>query len=94
MSNTVASRQGHGYQPAATKHGLSWPSTAARWLQPSNATVRIAGNTTGAKSVEFIPPTSSSPAVKSECARVAASQVQLEVNTRSNRSSTRTRSIR
>ncbi|REZ73060.1 MCE-family protein, partial [Mycobacterium tuberculosis] len=49
---------------------------------PSNATVRIAGNTIfGAKSVEFIPPKTPSPKPLSPNAHVAASQVQLEVNT-------------
>lgn len=49
---------------------------------PSNATVRIAGNTIfGAKSVEFIPPKTPSPKPLSPNAHVAASQVQLEVST-------------
>lgn len=63
---------------------------------PSNATVRIAGNTIfGAKSVEFIPPKTPSPKPLSPNAHVAASQVQLEVNTLFHRSSTcYTRSIR
>ena len=49
---------------------------------PSNATVHIAGNTIfGAKSVEFIPPQAPSPASLRPDAHVAASAVQLEVNT-------------
>jgi phospholipid/cholesterol/gamma-HCH transport system substrate-binding protein len=49
---------------------------------PSNATVRIAGNTIfGSKSVEFIPPASPSPTSLRPDATVQASAVQLEVNT-------------
>lgn len=49
---------------------------------PSNATVHIAGNTIfGAKSVEFIPPQTPSPTSLRPDAHVAASAVQLEVNT-------------
>src|SRR6201995_5273198 len=49
---------------------------------PSNATVHIAGNTIfGAKSVEFIPPQTPSPTSLRPDAHVAASSVQLEVNT-------------
>lgn len=49
---------------------------------PSNATVHIAGNTIfGAKSVEFIPPKRPSPVSLRPGAHVAASAVQLEVNT-------------
>ncbi|MCV7350285.1 MCE family protein [Mycobacterium parmense] len=49
---------------------------------PSNATVHIAGNTIfGAKSVEFIPPRQPSPSPLRPDAHVAASAVQLEVNT-------------
>src|ERR1700742_1841154 len=49
---------------------------------PSNATVHIAGNTIfGAKSVEFIPPQTPSPTTLRPDAHVAASLVQLEVNT-------------
>lgn len=49
---------------------------------PSNATVRLAGNTIfGAKSVEFIPPQAPSPTSLRPDAHVAASSVQLEVNT-------------
>src|ERR1700758_5498809 len=49
---------------------------------PSNATVRIAGNTIfGAKSVEFIPPQTPSPTSLRPDAHVEASAVSLEVNT-------------
>lgn len=49
---------------------------------PSNATVRIAGNTIfGAKSVEFIPPQTPSPTSLRPDAHVEASAVALEVNT-------------
>ncbi|GLE53012.1 virulence factor Mce family protein [Mycobacterium montefiorense] len=49
---------------------------------PSNATVRIAGNTIfGAKSVEFIPPQAPSSTPLRPDAHVQASAVQLEVNT-------------
>lgn len=49
---------------------------------PSNATVHIAGNTIfGAKSVEFIPPTTPSPTSLRPDVPVEVSQVQLEVNT-------------
>jgi phospholipid/cholesterol/gamma-HCH transport system substrate-binding protein len=49
---------------------------------PSNATVRIAGNTIfGAKSVEFLPPAQPSATPLKPDASVAASDVQLEVNT-------------
>ncbi|MEE6175232.1 MCE family protein [Mycobacterium sp. 050134] len=49
---------------------------------PSNATVRIAGNTIfGAKSVEFIPPQTPSPTSLRPDAHIAASAVALEVNT-------------
>lgn len=49
---------------------------------PSNATVHIAGNTIfGAKSVEFLPPQAPSPTSLRPDAHVAASAVQLEVNT-------------
>ncbi len=49
---------------------------------PSNATVRIAGNTIfGAKSVEFIPPQAPSPTSLRPDAHVEASAVALEVNT-------------
>ena len=49
---------------------------------PSNATVRLAGNTIfGAKSVEFVPPQSPSPKSLRPDAVVQASAVQLEVNT-------------
>jgi phospholipid/cholesterol/gamma-HCH transport system substrate-binding protein len=49
---------------------------------PANVTVHIAGNTVfGAKSVEFIPPQTPSPTSLRPDAHVAASAVQLEVNT-------------
>ncbi|UXA06716.1 MCE family protein [Mycobacterium sp. SMC-2] len=49
---------------------------------PSNATVHIAGNTIfGAKAVEFLPPQNPSPTALRPNAHVAASAVQLEVNT-------------
>jgi phospholipid/cholesterol/gamma-HCH transport system substrate-binding protein len=49
---------------------------------PANAPVHIASNTIfGAKSVEFIPPQSPSPATLRPGARVQASAVSLEVNT-------------
>jgi phospholipid/cholesterol/gamma-HCH transport system substrate-binding protein len=49
---------------------------------PSNAPVHIAGNTIfGAKSVEFVPPQTASPTSLRPDAHVAASAVQLEVNT-------------
>lgn len=49
---------------------------------PSNAQVRIAGNTVfGAKSVEFLPPASPSASSLRPGAIVAASSVQVEVNT-------------
>jgi phospholipid/cholesterol/gamma-HCH transport system substrate-binding protein len=49
---------------------------------PSNATVHIAGNTIfGAKSVEFLPPTTPSGTSLRPNAHVEASAVQLEVNT-------------
>lgn len=49
---------------------------------PSNATVHIAGNTIfGAKAVEFISPQAPSPTSLRPDAHVAASSVQLEVNT-------------
>ncbi|MGD1169760.1 MCE family protein [Mycobacterium seoulense] len=49
---------------------------------PSNAVVHIAGNTIfGAKAVEFLPPQNPSPTSLHPDAHVAASAVQLEVNT-------------
>ncbi len=49
---------------------------------PSNATVHIAGNTIfGAKAVEFLPPQNPSPTSLRPNANIAASAVQLEVNT-------------
>jgi phospholipid/cholesterol/gamma-HCH transport system substrate-binding protein len=49
---------------------------------PANATVRIASTTVfGAKSVEFVPPSTASPNSLRPGAQVEASSVQLEVNT-------------
>jgi phospholipid/cholesterol/gamma-HCH transport system substrate-binding protein len=49
---------------------------------PSNALVRIAGNTVfGAKAVEFVPPDKASDTALRPGAQVQASSVQLEVNT-------------
>jgi phospholipid/cholesterol/gamma-HCH transport system substrate-binding protein len=49
---------------------------------PSNAMVHIAGNTIfGAKAVEFLPPQAPSPTSLRPNTHVAASSVQLEVNT-------------
>jgi phospholipid/cholesterol/gamma-HCH transport system substrate-binding protein len=49
---------------------------------PSNALVRIAGNTVfGAKAVEFVPPDDASDTALRPGAQVQASSVQLEVNT-------------
>src|ERR1700760_2766200 len=60
---------------------LAMNSDEIRFI-PSNATVRIAGNTIfGAKSVEFIPPQTPSPASLRPDAHVEASAVALEVNT-------------
>src|ERR1700756_3046225 len=60
---------------------LAMNSDEMRFI-PSNATVRIAGNTIfGAKSVEFIPPQKPSPTSLRPDAHVEASAVALEVNT-------------
>lgn len=60
---------------------LSIYSDAMHFI-PSNASVRIAGNTIfGAKSVEFIPPRTPAPTSLRPDAHVAASAVALEVNT-------------
>jgi len=60
---------------------LSINSDDMRFI-PSNASVRIAGNTIfGAKSVEFITPPMPSPTSLRPDAHVAASAVALEVNT-------------
>jgi phospholipid/cholesterol/gamma-HCH transport system substrate-binding protein len=60
---------------------LAMNSDEMRFI-PSNATVRIAGNTIfGAKSVEFIPPQTPSPTSLRPNAHVEASAVALEVNT-------------
>jgi phospholipid/cholesterol/gamma-HCH transport system substrate-binding protein len=60
---------------------LAMNSDEMRFI-PSNAAVRIAGNTIfGAKSVEFIPPQKPSPTSLRPDAHVEASAVALEVNT-------------
>ena len=60
---------------------LAVNSNQLRYI-PSNATVRIAGNTIfGAKSVEFLPPDSPSAMSMRPGAHVQASSVSLEVNT-------------
>src|ERR1700757_237650 len=60
---------------------LAMNSDEMRFI-PSNATVRIAGNTIfGAKSVEFIPPQTPSPTSLRPDAHVEASAGSLEVNT-------------
>ncbi len=60
---------------------LAIDSAEMRFI-PSNAAVHIAGNTIfGAKSVEFVPPQTASPTSLRPDAHVAASAVQLEVNT-------------
>lgn len=68
----------HGDQAKLT---LAIDSSAMRYV-PSNAAVHIAGNTVfGAKSVEFVPPPVPSGTALRGGANVAASEVQLEVNT-------------
>lgn len=69
------------YQGEEAKLTLAIDSSAMRFI-PSNAAVHIASNTVfGAKSVEFIPPPVPSGKVLRNGASVAASEVQLEVNT-------------
>src|SRR6201988_3754673 len=69
----------YGSDPARLT--LAMNSDKMRFI-PSNATVRIAGNTIfGAKSVEFIPPQKPSPTSLRPDAHVEASAVALEVNT-------------
>ncbi|WP_067976207.1 MCE family protein [Mycolicibacter icosiumassiliensis] len=69
------------YQGDQAKLFLAIDSSAMHQI-PSNAAVRIAGNTIfGAKSVEFIPPPTPSGATLRNGANVQASDVQLEVNT-------------
>ncbi|MBI3212992.1 MAG: MCE family protein [Mycobacterium sp.] len=69
------------YAGDQAKLTLSIDSSQLRYI-PSNAGVRIAGNTIfGAKSVEFSPPPSPSGSSLRSGATVQASSVQLEVNT-------------
>ncbi|OMC16896.1 MCE-family protein [Mycolicibacter heraklionensis] len=69
------------YQGDQAKLSLAIDSAALQQI-PSNAAVHIAGNTIfGAKSVEFIPPPVPSGQTLRNGANVAASAVQLEVNT-------------
>lgn len=69
------------YQGDQAKLTLAIDSSAMRYV-PSNAAVHIAGNTVfGAKSVEFVPPPVPSGTALRGGANVAASEVQLEVNT-------------
>ncbi|WP_046316700.1 MCE family protein [Mycobacterium sp. UM_Kg1] len=69
------------YQGDQAKLILAMDSSAMSYI-PSNAAVRIAGNTIfGAKSVEFIPPPEPSGKALHNGANVQASAVQLEVNT-------------
>ena len=69
------------YQHDQAKLTLAIDSNQLRYV-PSNADVRIASNTIfGAKSVEFVPPKAPSDKPLRPGAQVAASSVQLEVNT-------------
>lgn len=69
------------YAGNKAKLTLSIDSNEMRYI-PSNATVRIAGNTIfGAKSVEFEPPTQPEDTSLRPGATFAANEVQLEVNT-------------
>lgn len=69
------------YQGDQAKLVLAMDSTAMHFI-PSNAVVHIASNTIfGAKSVEFVPPPVPSGQSLRSGANVAASDVQLEVNT-------------
>lgn len=69
------------YQGDQAKLVLAMDSSAMHYI-PSNAAVHIASNTIfGAKSVEFIPPPVPSGATLRDGSNVAASDVQLEVNT-------------
>ena len=69
------------YAGNQAKLTLAVDSNQLRYI-PSNAVVRIAGNTIfGAKSVEFVPPPSPSSSPLRPGAQVQASSVQLEVNT-------------
>jgi phospholipid/cholesterol/gamma-HCH transport system substrate-binding protein len=69
------------YAGNQAKLTLAVDSKQLRYI-PSNAVVRIAGNTIfGAKSVEFVPPPSPASSPLRPGAEVQASSVQLEVNT-------------
>ncbi|MGV0699847.1 MCE family protein [Mycolicibacter sinensis] len=69
------------YQGDQAKLVLAMDSEAMSYI-PSNAAVHIASNTIfGAKSVEFVPPPVPSGKSMRSGANVAASDVQLEVNT-------------
>src|SRR5690625_478647 len=69
------------YQGGQAKLTLSMDSAAMHYI-PSNAAVHIASNTVfGAKSVELVPPPVPSGKALHDGATVAASDVQLEVNT-------------
>ncbi|WP_102141566.1 MCE family protein [Mycobacterium hubeiense] len=69
------------YNGDQAKLTLAIDSGEMRFI-PSNADVRIAGNTIfGAKSVEFIPPDEAADTSLEPGATVQASSVQLEVNT-------------
>lgn len=69
------------YQGDQAKLVLAMDSAAMSYI-PSNAAVHIASNTIfGAKSVEFVPPPVPSGKSLRSGANVAASDVQLEVNT-------------
>ncbi|BBX29194.1 MCE family protein [Mycolicibacterium alvei] len=69
------------YAGSEAKLTLSIKHGEIRYI-PSNATVRIAGNTIfGAKSVEFQPPDQPEPTSLKPGSTVAAKDVQLEVNT-------------
>ncbi|KWX24783.1 MCE family protein [Mycolicibacterium wolinskyi] len=69
------------YAGNEAKLTLSMNRNELRYI-PSNATVRIAGNTVfGAKSVEFLPPEEPKETSLRPGTNVAAKDVQLEVNT-------------
>jgi phospholipid/cholesterol/gamma-HCH transport system substrate-binding protein len=69
------------YSDEQARLTLAIDSNEMRFI-PSNAMVHIAGNTIfGAKAVEFVPPQSPSPTSLRPDSHVAASAVQLEVNT-------------
>lgn len=69
------------YSDEQARLTLAIDSNELRFI-PSNAAVHIAGNTIfGAKAVEFVPPQAPSPTSLRPDSHVAASAVQLEVNT-------------